>query len=180
MGIGFLHQPRPPRGRRRFPPRGRDRSGDAAPVPGGTDHLGVRLTPAPSPGRRPPARVGPSLNTAIRLVGLSPIYKFLCLKNLQKNLPQFIGSHAAIRTNPERQALVFQPSAHPCSYRHVLVHKAEGPPWPSTCCYQTGCAIGDSPTTKLSTGGLTRSGGASGMFYCLPTSGGGSQRAAWS
>src|SRR3954469_2078836 len=79
------------------------------------------------------------------LVGLSPIYKFLCLKNLQKNLPQFIGSHAAIRTNPERQALVFQPSAHPCSYRHVLVHKAEGPPWPSSCCYQTGCAIGDSP-----------------------------------
>src|SRR4051812_49090969 len=81
------------------------------------------------------------------LLGLSPIYKFLSLKNLQKNLPQFIGSHAAIRTNPERQALVFQPSAHPCSYRHVLVHKAEGPPWPSTCCYQTGCAIGDSPTT---------------------------------
>src|SRR3954464_6178597 len=96
------------------------------------------------PGARPPSRPGPRHSI---LFGLSPIYKFLCLKNLQKNLPQFIGSHAAIRTNPERQALVFQPSAHPCSYRHVLVHKAEGPPWPSTCCYQTGCAIGDSPTT---------------------------------
>src|SRR4051794_26118550 len=92
--------------------------------------------------------MGRSFRWGKALVGLSPIYKFLCLKNLQKNLPQFIGSHAAIRTNPERQALVFQPSAHPCSYRHVLVHKAEGPPWPSTCCYQTGCAIGDSPTSE--------------------------------
>src|SRR4029079_15300955 len=55
------------------------------------------------------------------LVGLSPICKPLSLLYLVHFLLQITGSYTDMKISPERQALVFQSSTHPCNGRHVLV-----------------------------------------------------------